>query len=79
MTWLGDPSLQGGVCCLQFDNETLYSGSWDMCIMAWDLVSFQRRAVLNGHRGSISAIRMNKEVMWVDSMGRGWGEEGSGN
>lgn len=25
--------LQGGVRCLQFDNEKIVSGSWDMTVM----------------------------------------------
>ncbi|KAI0224247.1 hypothetical protein LSAT2_024735 [Lamellibrachia satsuma] len=55
--------FEGGVRCLLVDKETLYSGSWDMTVMVWDVVHFLRKFILTGHLDSISCLKMNSDFL----------------
>ena len=57
--------VQGAVTCMAFDNEVLYSGSWDTTVMVWDLVHFQRLGVLYGHKGSVTCLEHDSENVYV--------------
>ena len=48
---------------MAFDNETLYTGSWDTTLMVWDLVYFNRVGVLYGHSGSVTCLEQDKDFV----------------
>ena len=53
--------FQGAVTCMAFDNEVLYTGSWDTTVMVWDLVYFERESVMHGHKGSVTCMAQDSE------------------
>lgn len=54
---------QGGIRCLQFNEQYIVSGSWDMSIRVWDIVKFTQVALLSGHSGVVSCLQFNKNYL----------------
>jgi WD40 repeat protein len=65
----------GGVETLQFDQNTLVSGTNHRDISAYDMVSLQRIRRLKGHNTSVFSLKMNGNLVCSgsrDQVGKGW-------
>ncbi|CAH1261910.1 FBXW7 [Branchiostoma lanceolatum] len=62
-TWLTFADLVGGIRSIHFNQTKICTGSWDMSIMVWDIVQFERLAVLTGHRGAVSCLQCNQHFL----------------
>ena len=72
-------SLQGGVHCLQFDQDILVTGSWDKsCLVChdkcshnytfelyqvWDVVHYTIIGLLQGHTERVSCLKFDGTTM----------------
>jgi WD40 repeat protein len=54
----------GGVLCLCYHNDRLFTGAQDGIIAAWDLTTFQVCAKLQGHQAGVLSLVAHQEQLF---------------
>ncbi len=58
---------ESSVCSLVVDGQTLFSGSWDNTIKAWDIKTRKCIATFNGHEESVLSIAVAGQTLFSGS------------
>lgn len=59
-----------GIMCLQFDENTLITGSYDKTVRVWDLETGETLRVLRGHTRDVRALQFDDAKLITGSMDR---------